>query len=286
MYVVAGATGRTGRLVAENLLAHGAPVRVLARDAGAREAWVAAGAEAAAAFLDDAAALGRALHGARGFYVLLPEDPRAADFGAHRARMAQAIAGAVAASRVAHVVMLSAVAACLPSGNGPAAELHRLEHALRASGARVTALRAAGFQENVLDARPLAAREGIFPSFLPALDVASPTVATADVARVAARRLLEGPPPEHEIIDLVGPAYTVRQLAERLGVALRRPLRIAVVPREAHVEALQGAGLSRGHAEALAELFACLASGRVVPMGDRMLAGSTTLAETLAAVRP
>jgi uncharacterized protein YbjT (DUF2867 family) len=281
MIVVAGASGRTGGVAAETLLAQGRRVRVLVRQAGHADRWRERGADVALAALEDGPALARALEGATGFYALLPEPFTAPDFHAHRRRVAETIARAVSAARVPHVVFLSAAAAVLSDGNGPAKDLHFAENALRVGDAAVTIVRASYFQENVLSALPAARRGGIYPSFFRSAERAFPTVATRDVGRLAARCLLE-PPSRNEIIDLVGPMYSVNQFAAKLGAALQRELRVVDVPAAAHVDVLiNEAGLPRPFAEALAEMFACLATGRVVPRGDRMVPGTTTLDEIL-----
>jgi NADPH:quinone reductase-like Zn-dependent oxidoreductase len=53
MLVVLGATGHTGAVVAETLLARKQPVRVVVRSADKGAAWAAKGAEVAVASLDD-----------------------------------------------------------------------------------------------------------------------------------------------------------------------------------------------------------------------------------------
>jgi uncharacterized protein YbjT (DUF2867 family) len=284
MFVVAGASGKTGGVAAETLLAQGRKVRVLFRDARHADVWRERGAEVAVAAFEDEPALGRALEGAAGFYGLLPEILDAQDFHAHRRQIAETVVRTVQAARVPHVVLLSAAAAVLPDGNGPAKDLHFAENALRKTDATVTVIRASYFQENVLSALPAAQHQGIYPNFLPSAEIAFPTVATRDVGRLAARCLLE-PPATSETIDLVGPMYSVRQLAAKLGAALGRELRVVDVPPAAQVDVLTTqAGLPRQFAEAVAEMFACVASGRIAPRGDRMVPGTTTLDEILPAL--
>jgi uncharacterized protein YbjT (DUF2867 family) len=282
MFVIAGASGKTGSVVAETLLGQGKKVRVVVRSAAAGERWRARGAEVALASLDDEAALTKALAGATGFYTLLPEDPSAPDFHGHRRAMVDATARAVKASRVPYVVLLSALAAMLPDGNGPAKDLHYAESSLRATGAVVTALRACWLQENVGMALAPAMHEGIYPSFLSA-DVAFPTIATRDVGGVAAT-LLREPPTKSETVDALGPVYSTKQMADVLGKALGKELKVVEVPAAAHVDTLTGAGLPRAYAEAVAEMFACFAAGRVAPCGDRAVRGATTLDETVRAL--
>ena len=72
MYVILGASGHTGSIIANSLLLKGAKVRVTGRDAGRLERFVRKGAEAFTANVSDAAALTKAFTGARAAYLMLP----------------------------------------------------------------------------------------------------------------------------------------------------------------------------------------------------------------------
>lgn len=279
-YVVAGATGRVGSVVANDLLAHGDDVTVIVRDPKRGEVWTQRGAVVVTGTLGDAHFLSDVLQGADGFFALLPEDPTAQDFHGTRRHIADAIASAAKASGVPHVVLLSAVAASLPDGNGPAKGLHYLEHALRATGARVTVVRACWLQENIAAALQPAMQHGVYPNFLPSADLVFPTIAARDVGGIVAGLLRDGAE-QDEVVDVFGPAYSVRNMADALGNALGRRLEVVDIPAAAHVEALTQAGLSPSFAEAVAELYDAFASGRVRPNGDRSMAGRTTLEELL-----
>jgi len=279
-YVVAGVTGRVGSVVAAELLARDQRVRGLTRDAARGAAWAVGGGDAAVGSLDDPTFLARTLEGAAGFFVLLPEDPFAADFHGGRRAMADAIVSAVREREVPHVVVLSAVAASLADGNGPAKDLHYLERAVRKTAARVTVIRASWFQENVGAVVPAARAAGIYPNLLGAADVAFPTIATRDVGRMVAALLL-APPPTSEVIDLVGPSYSARDLAKALGAALGKPLQVVDVPPPARVGALVQAGLPQSFAQEVAELYACVESGRVRPEGDRLISAATGIEQVL-----
>ncbi len=280
MYVVAGATGRVGSIVAGELLEHGARVRVIVRDPQRAIAWERRGAEVALGSLTDGEFLSGVLRGADGFFALLPEDPNAADFHGDRRRMVDAMVARVHDSGVSHVVLLSAVAAALADGNGPCKDLHYFENALRATPTRMTTLRPCWFQENVAMVIQPAVGAGVYPNFLPSADAVLPTIATRDVGRCAASVLL-ATPGESEIIDLVGPSYSVRQLADALGKAIGKTLQIVPVPSAGHVPALLQAGLSQSFAEAVAELYNCFAHRRITPQGNRIIAGTTTVEEVL-----
>ena len=278
-FVVAGVTGRVGSVVATELMSRGHRVRGIIRDPAKATQWAAAGGEPVVGSLSDIDFLARVLDGAEGFFTLLPEDPFASDFHGMRRAMAESIARAIAIGGVPYVVVLSAVAACLADGNGPAKDLHYLERLVREASPKWTIIRAAWFQENV-GSIISAARQGVFPSFMASADQPFPTIATRDVGRIAASLLLS-PPPASEVIDVVGPAYSPRDLAASLGIALGKTVSVVDVPAAAHVGALMQAGLPQAFAEDVAELYACLNAGRVQPQGDRLLTGSTTLDEVL-----
>src|ERR1700733_6783717 len=100
MYVVAGVTGNTGKVIAETLLAQEKPVRALVRDEAKGAAWKKRGAEVVVAELDDAAALGRALAGATGAYLLLPAQYGSTDARVDGATRTRAIVRAIESSGV------------------------------------------------------------------------------------------------------------------------------------------------------------------------------------------
>ena len=61
MFAVLGASGNTGRVVAETLLSQNKKVRVVVRDVAKGQVWTAAGADVSVADVEDGAALTRAL---------------------------------------------------------------------------------------------------------------------------------------------------------------------------------------------------------------------------------
>lgn len=281
MYVVAGATGRVGSATARALIAAGADVRVLVRRNADAGSWQAQGVEAAVTRLDNGATLGAALDGCSGFFVLLPFDLAVDDLDVHADTLIAAIAFAVRDRRVPHVVMLSSGGADLPDGTGPIAGLHRLERALLDTGATVTALRSGHFQEKVADVLDLARDAGIYPVFARSADVPRPMVATRDLGDVAARALLAAPAGS-EAVDIIGPAYSERDVATALGTALGRDLTLAVLPAESWAGALADAGFRPHIAESLAELYRADDAGLLAPRGDRSIQVSTTIETTLA----
>ena len=276
MFTIAGATGQVGGATARRLLGDGHAVRLLARDP-ARVAGDLAGAAVAQADLTDRAALAAALEGSHGCFLLLPFDPTGTDIADRQARMVDAIAGAVDDAQVPHVVMLSSLGADSTDGPRILRWLHALEEGLRSASAVVSTVRCTHFQEKV--AEVLAARgTGVYPVFGDDLDTPVPLVATGDVGATVAANLL-APPASNEVADVLGPAYSERELAAVLGDALGRALTITPCPRPAWERALTDAGLSAEAADLVAELYD--AHGPLRPVGDRQVVGDTPVEKTL-----
>jgi uncharacterized protein YbjT (DUF2867 family) len=280
MFVVAGVTGHVGSVVADTLLARGQKVKVIVRDAAKGAAWSQKGAEVAVGELHDAAFLTGALAGAGGFFTLLPPNLAAADFYGFQREMAAAIGAAVKQSGVPHVVILSSVGADLADGNGPIKGLFHLEAALHAAGTKLTAIRAGSFQENTASAIGPARGMGMYFNFYPSADYPTPMIATKDIGALAAESLLS-PPAKSENVDLLGPAYSQREVAEKIGAGIGKSLQIVDVPPEGWVDAMMQGGLPRFAAEMYAEMYRGFGTGLLQPKGDRLVQGKTTLDEVL-----
>ena len=185
-YVILGASGNTGSIIANSLLLKGKKVRVIGRDAGRLQPFARQGAEAFTANLSDAAALTKAFSGAGAAYLMLPPVKSRED----QERESDAIAKALKESGVSYAVNLSSYGAHVPEGTGPVAGLHSAEQKLNAiDGLNVLHLRAAYFMENNLAALGTIHEMGMFAhALLP--DLKLPMIATPDVGNYAAQRLL------------------------------------------------------------------------------------------------
>jgi uncharacterized protein YbjT (DUF2867 family) len=89
------------------------------------------------------------------------------------------------------------------------------------------------------------------------------------------------PPLRAERIDVLGPPYTIRQVAEALGCVLGKDLEVVDIPAARQSDTLVEAGIPRLIADAVAEMFAAFNAGLIKPQGDRCLVGATTIEETI-----
>src|SRR5207249_2074859 len=130
MYVVLGASGHTGHLVAQNLLAQQKKVRVVGRNATHLQPLAAQGAEPFIGDVTDAATVTKALQQADTAYVMIPPNLTSKDPRGYQERVSDSIAAAVKNAGVKNVVALSSIGADKPSGTGPVIGLHNLEQKL------------------------------------------------------------------------------------------------------------------------------------------------------------
>ena len=190
MYVVLGASGNTGHVVARNLLARGQKVRLVGRNAAHLQPLAEEGAEIFIGDATDATTLTKAFRQADSAYVMIPPDPASNDFRAFQDRVSDAIAAAVKNAGVKNIVSLSSFGADKPSGTGPVVGLHNLEQKLnQISGVNVLHLRAGYFMENTL------AQAGAIRMLGSAVGPVSPNlklpmIATRDIGAAAADALL------------------------------------------------------------------------------------------------
>ena len=278
-FAVAGATGRTGRVVAETLLARGAKVRVIVRDPSAAATWQTRGAEVAVAELGEARALTRALAGATGAYLLIPPDFGAPSQRAYQDGLARSFAHAVTESGIAHVVLLSGFAAHHDNANGPLAGLHTAERLLGAIPTlRLSAIRAGYFDENVIPSLGNLRETGILPSFFPA-NLGIPMVATRDVGPLAAELLLD--PTANGPVEL-GSDVTHAEIARTLAHILERPIRVEELALDTIAPMLRSLGFTADLAGLYVDMIAGIRSGALVfEGGHRRVAASTSMESVL-----
>ncbi len=279
MFVIAGVTGHVGSVAANELLSKGEKIKVIVRSAEKGAEWSKRGAEIAVGGLEDEAFLTGAFKGARAAFLLLPPDWAASDVLAMQKKVGASIANAVKSANVPHVVLLSSNGADVPDGTGPIKGLYHLENALRATGTKLTSVRAGMFMENVAQGIGAAKAAGIYPNFMPSQDMAMPMIATKDIGTLVAECLIAGPKTEN--IDLHGPSYSVKQLAEKVGSALGKSLPIIDVPQAGWLDALVQGGVPKPWAESYVEMYNGLLSGKVMPKGDRAVTGKTAIDEVI-----
>jgi uncharacterized protein YbjT (DUF2867 family) len=263
MYVVLGASGNTGHIVATNLLTNGKKVRVVGRNAAHLQPFAAKGAETLIADVSDASALAKAFQQADSAYVMIPPNPSSSDPLGYSNRVSDAIASAVKNAGTKNVVALSSIGADKPTGTGPVVGLHNLEQKLnQIQTANVLYLRAGYFMENTLPQANAIRQMGSVAGPLRA-DLKVSTIATRDIGAVAADALLHPSFHGHQTRELLGQRdLTYTEVAAIIGKAIAKPdLKYVQVPDDQFRAVLVQMGMSEPFARLLLEMTASLNSG-------------------------
>ena len=281
-FVVAGATGHVGSVVARELLAAGHKVRAIVRSADKAKALGSQGAELLAGELGDGAFLTRALRGADAAFLLLPPPAHdSTDVRAYQDRVAHVEATAVAESGIRHVVLLSSWGAEKPSGTGPIVGLHVLEEALKKTSAISTFLRAGSFTENLLAMLPAAQHQGILPNFFPP-EFKMATIATRDIAAVVVRTLLALPAASQIVYVMGTHEYSPVDQAAYLSKKLGKEIKLLNLPVSAASGAIQQGGVGASMANLYQEMYEGAMKGLLgVEPGHRVEKGTSTLDQAL-----
>ena len=271
MITVMGATGHTGKQIAEALLQAGEQVRALGRSEKKLAELKRAGAEVLAGDTNDAAFLTKAFRGADAVYTLLPTDRTAPDYRAEQDRQGEAIVKAIRNSGVRYVVALSSVGADLNEGTGVIAGLHAQEERLKQlKGTNVLLLRPVSFFENFHETLGLIKHEGINGDSV-AADLAIPMVATRDIADVAAKALKARDWKGVVVRELLGPRdLSYSEATHIIGKRIGKPdLQYVQFSYADEAKALVQAGMSPSFANLYVEMTRAFNEGKVKPLMGR-----------------
>ena len=267
MYVILGATGNTGSIIANSLLSAGKKVRVVGRDSRRLQRFVDKGAEAFTADMSDADALAKAFSGARAAYLMLPP----AKSREEQERDSDAIAKAVKESGLRYAVHLSSYGAQVAEGAGPVSGLHSSEQKLNAiEGLSVLHLRAAYFMENNLAAIGMIQAMGIFGNALRP-DLKIPMAATRDVGEYAAQRLLHLDFSGKQTRELLGERdLSMTEATAVIARGIGKPdVRYQQFPYDQVQQALTQLGVPPKGAAMYIEMYKSINAGVLVPLEPR-----------------
>jgi uncharacterized protein YbjT (DUF2867 family) len=277
MYVITGATGHTGGIVAKTLLGLGQKVRVIGRSADRLESLSAEGAEPFVCDITDAATLTKAFSGAKAVYAMVPPSMTSQNYRADQESASNAIAEAVEKAGVEYVVSLSSVGADKAQGTGPVAGLHYLEQKLnRIQGLNALHLRPGYFMENTLAQVGIIQTMGITAGPVRG-DLALPMIATRDIGVVAAKTLLDLDFTDKQTRELHGHRDVTYNDATRIiGKAIGKPdLKYVQLPDEQVRGAFLQMGMSENIADQILEMSAALNSGYMEALEERTAENST-----------
>ena len=277
MYVVMGASGNTGHVVATNLLTRGEKVHVVGRNSVHLQPLVSKGAEPFIGDVSDASALAKAFEGADSAYVMIPPNITSTDPLGYANHVSDAIGGAVKSSGVKNVVALSSIGAELPSGSGPVIGLHNLEQKLnQISSANVLYLRAGYFMENTLPQANAIRQMGSVTTPVRG-DLKLPMIATRDIGTVAADILLHPTIRGKQTRELLGQRdVTYDEVASIIGKAIGKPdVKYVQAPDDQFRSVLVQMGMSEAMANLIVEMTQALNAGKMRALESRTSQNTT-----------
>jgi len=249
-FVIAGATGNTGSIITEHLVAQGHTVRAISRSADKIQQT--SHLEVHVGQLDDADFLTQVLDGADAFYTLLPYNYGATNLFEDQMAMIRANEKAIRASGITRVVALSSYGTHILSDGGVLDGLREFEQVLSQTDAHVTVLRAGFFFQNFLGMVGTVHEHGILAGYPIRADIPMPLVDTADIAEVAVEELLRTNAEAFNRREVAGSALlTLQDTASILGRAIGKPdLTWVQFPYDDAKNAMQGYGFSESVSQA------------------------------------
>lgn len=277
MYVVLGASGNTGSIVANALLDLGKEVRVVGRDSKKLAPFVNRGAEAFTADVVDGEALGRAFAGAEAVYSLTPPNLASTNYRAYQDQAIDAVAKAIETAGVRFAVTLSSVGADKAEKTGPVAGLHTMESRFaQIPGLNALHLRAGYFMENTLPQIGIIQQFGMMAGPVRA-DLPLPMIATRDIGAAAVDALLRLDFSGQQTRELLGQRdLTYSEVARIVGAAIGKPaLAYVQLPAEQVILAMGQMGISKNVASLLCEMSDALDSGYMKALEPRSSANTT-----------
>jgi uncharacterized protein YbjT (DUF2867 family) len=277
MYAITGASGNTGRIVVEQLLAARRKVRAIGRSPERLRVFAAKGAEPFIADLSDARSLARAFAGAEGVYLMIPPKPQSNNPLGEQAQISDAIASALITAGVKCAVTLSSIGADKASGTGPMVGLHDFEEKLnRIAGLKVLHLRAGFFMENTLVQVPIIQQTGTAAGTL-RTDLKIPMIAARDIGVAAARAMIQADFSGHTTRELLGHRdLTMPEAASIIGRAIgKSDLTYVHIPNAEVRASLLEMGGSEQFADLVLEMSNAMNAGHLRALEPRSAANTT-----------
>ncbi|MFC8298637.1 NAD(P)H-binding protein [Micromonospora orduensis] len=254
MIVVTAPTGHIGGQLVQDLLEVGVPVRVVARDPARLAPGVAERVEIVQGSHRDPAVVAEAFAGASAVFWLVAADPLSASPDEAYSGFTRPVLDALAA--VPRVVGISALGRGTPVAGraGHVTATLAMDDLIAATGVPYRALTMPSFMDNVLWQLTSITQQGVlYGPIVP--DLSAPTVATRDIAAVAARLLRDDTWTGFEEVPVLGPEdLTQNEMAAVIADVLGRPVRYQQVPGDTYRENMLQTGLSEGMAQGMLDM--------------------------------
>ena len=256
MIVVTAPTGQIGRHVVQELLAAGAPLRLVVRDPAKLPADVRGRVEVVEGSHGDAAVVDRAFAGADAVFWLAPPDARRTLEEAY-VEFTTPAAEALRRHRVGRVVSVTALGRGTPWQDraGLVTASIKMDDLLMTAGAAFRGLAMPSFMDNVLRQAAVIRDQGaLFGPIDPGKRL--PTTATRDMGAAAARLLRDDGWAGQEEVPLLGPEdLSFDDMAAIISDVVGREVRYRQTPLDAFKAQMLGRGTTESFAQGYVDMM-------------------------------
>jgi uncharacterized protein YbjT (DUF2867 family) len=211
----------------------------------------------------DGAVVNRAFQDADSVFWVVPPDPRAASVETAYVDFARPAAKALRQQGVKRVVGVSALGRGTPWAThaGLATASFAMDDLIASSGVSYRALTMPSFMDNLLRQVEAITKNGVFSLPIDG-DRKLPSAATCDVARVAARLLLDHSWTGVASVPVLGPEdLSYNDMARALSEVLGRPVRFERISNDAFKARLMGRGMSDAMAQGNVDMWIAKGNG-------------------------
>lgn len=261
MIVITTPTGRIGRELLDNVLDSAEMIRVIARDPSRLCPHVRERVEVVPGSHDDIGVVTEAFAGADCVFWLVPPNRYAESVEGYYLDFTRPACEAIKSQGVKRVVGVSTLGRGVAKNAGQLSAALAMDELIESTGVSYRALQMPFFMENMLGQVETIKSQGMF--FLAnSGDRKLPTVATRDIAAVAARLLLDDSWSGQGSVPVVGPDdLSPNDMAQIMSEVLQRPVRFQQVTGADYKATLMQYGITEAWAQGLVDMAAAQNDG-------------------------
>jgi uncharacterized protein YbjT (DUF2867 family) len=263
MIVITTPTGTIGHQLVDDLLESDEALRVIVRDPSQLSDMVRERVEVVVGSHGDADVVNSAFAGADAVFWLVPPDPKAESVDAAYVGFTRPAVQAFARTGVKRVVGITALGRGAPmdATAGFATASHAMDELIATSGVSYRALAMPSFMDNIARQVAPIKNQGKFFSPIDG-DRKLPTVATRDIAAVAARWLRDDSWSGFEDVSVLGPEdLSFNDMAAIMSDVLGKEVQFQQIPFEAYKAQFVERGMSDAMAQGQTDMAAAKNNG-------------------------
>jgi uncharacterized protein YbjT (DUF2867 family) len=261
MIVITTPTGQIGHQLLNNVLDSDKPIRVVARDPSRLPQHVRERVEVVQGSHDDIDVVTEAFAGADCVFWAVPPNPHAESVEGYYLDFTRPACEAIKSQGVKRVVGVTSLGREFGKNAGLLSPAFAMDELIERTGVSYRALRMPFFMENMLNQVEAIKSQGM--SFLAnSGDRKLSTVATRDIAAVAARLLLDDSWSGQDSVPVIGPDdLSPNDMAQIMSEVLERPVRFQQVPGADYKATMMQYGMTEAWAQGLVDMAAAQNDG-------------------------